>query len=188
MKIPINLASQPFRRDRAMLAGSIAVCVLLTATLGVLAVLISSDRAQMADVRQDIGRLNQRIRLLNAEQAKLNAVLTKPENAEVLEQSVFLNTLLYRKGISWTRIFSDLEKIVPYNVKISNIRPSVDAQNHVTLNMTVATETTEAYVLLLIALENSPAFGDVTEASRIPPNQSDPLWRIQVTMTYAQNL
>jgi type IV pilus assembly protein PilN len=142
----------------------------------------------MADVRLDIGRLNRQIRLLNADQAKLNAVLTKPENAEVLEQSVFLNTLLYRKGISWTRIFSDLEKIVPYNVKISNIRPSVDAQNHVTLNMTVATETTEAYVLLLIALENSPAFGDVTEASRIPPNQSDPLWRIQVTMTYAQNL
>jgi type IV pilus assembly protein PilN len=188
MKIPINLASQPFRRDRAMLAASIAVSLLLASTLGVLMMLISADRAQMADVRLDIGRLNRQIRLLNADQAKLNAVLTKPENAEVLEQSVFLNTLLYRKGISWTRIFSDLEKIVPYNVKISNIRPSVDAQNHVTLNMTVATETTEAYVLLLIALENSPAFGDVTEASRIPPNQSDPLWRIQVTMTYAQNL
>jgi type IV pilus assembly protein PilN len=188
MKIPINLASQPFRRDRAMLAASIAVSLLLAGTLGVLAMLIAADRAQMADVRLDIGRLNGHIRLLNAEQAKLNAVLTKPENAEVLEQSVFLNTLLYRKGISWTRIFSDLEKIVPYNVKITNIRPSVDAQNHVTLNMLVATETTEAYLKLLMALENSPLFGEVTEVSRIPPNQSDPLYRIQVTMTYAQNL
>jgi hypothetical protein len=81
-----------------------------------------------------------------------------------------------------------LEKIVPYNVKITNIRPSVDAQNHVTLNMLVATETTEAYLKLLMALENSPLFGEVTEVSRIPPNQSDPLYRIQVTMTYAQNL
>lgn len=188
MKIPINLASQPFRRDRAMLAGSIAVCVLLTVTLGILAVLISSDRAQMADVRQDIGRLNQRIRLLNAEQAKLNAVLTKPENAEVLEQSVFLNTLIYRKGISWTRIFADLEKVVPYNVKITTIRPSIDAQNHVTLTMTVATEATEPYLKLVMALESSPLFGEVTENSRIPPNQSDPLWRCQVTVSYAQNL
>jgi type IV pilus assembly protein PilN len=188
MKIPINLASQPFRRDRALLAASVAVSLLLAGTLGVLIMLISADRAQMADVRLDIGRLNRQIRLQNAEQAKLNAVLTKPENAEVLLQSVFLNTLLYRKGISWTRIFSDLEKTVPYNVKITNIRPSVDAQNHVTLNMMVATETTAAYVQLLIALETSPLFGDVTEISRIPPNQSDPLYRCQVTMTYAQNL
>ena len=29
MKIPINLASQPFRRDRAMLVASFAVCALL---------------------------------------------------------------------------------------------------------------------------------------------------------------
>jgi type IV pilus assembly protein PilN len=188
MKIPINLASQPFRRDRAMLAASIAVSLLLAGTLGVLAMLIAADRAQMADVRLDIGRLNRQIRLLNAEQAKLNAVLTKPENAEVLEQSVFLNTLLYRKGISWTRIFSDLEKTVPYNVKITAIRPSVDAGNHVTLDMTVAMETQAAYLQLLIAMENSPLFGKVAWGNKIPPNQSDPLWRCQVTVTYAQNL
>ena len=34
MKIPINLASQPFRRDRAMLVASIAVSLLLAGTLG----------------------------------------------------------------------------------------------------------------------------------------------------------
>jgi len=188
MKIPINLASQPFRRDRAMLAASIAVCLLLAVTLGGLLTMISADRAQMADVRVDIGRLNRRIGLLNAEQAKLAGVLARPENAEVLLQSVFLNTLLYRKGISWARIFSDLEKVVPYNVKVAQIRPSVDAANHVTLNMMVATESTEAYLKLIMALESSPLFGEVTENSRIPPNQSDPLYRYQVTVSYAQNL
>jgi type IV pilus assembly protein PilN len=188
MKIPINLASQPFRRDRAMLAASIAVSLLLAGTLGVLMMLISADRVQMADVRLDIGRLNKQIQSLNAEQAKLNAVLSKPENAEVLEQSVFLNTLLYRKGISWTGIFSDLEKVVPYNVKVTVIRPSVDGQNQVTLNMTVATQTPAAYLNLLMALEKSPLFGDVTEVSGIPPNQSDPLYRYQVTTSYAQKL
>ena len=62
MKIPINLASQPFRRDRAMLAASIAVTVLLLLTLGVLISLALADRAQMADVRADIARLNAHIR------------------------------------------------------------------------------------------------------------------------------
>ena len=56
-------------------------------------------------------------------------MLRKPENAEVLERSVFLNALLVRKGISWTRIFADLEKVLPHNVRIIQIHPSVDAQN-----------------------------------------------------------
>src|SRR5512140_967982 len=87
MKIPINLASQPFRRDRAMLAASIAVTVLLIGTLGVLISLTLADRTQMADVRSDIARLNSRIRAVNKEQAQLDVVLRKPENAEVLERS-----------------------------------------------------------------------------------------------------
>ena len=128
MKIPINLASQPFQRVRAMLVASVAVSLLLVVTLGALVSLIMADRAQVADVRRDIARLNRRIRQAQAEQARLAAVLTKPENAEVLERSVFINTLLYRKGISWTRIFSDLEKTVPYNVKIVQIRPTLDAR------------------------------------------------------------
>ena len=187
-KVPVNLASEPFQKTRPMLVASAVAALLLVGLLALLVGISVSERGQAAQLRQTLARLERERRTLDRERARLDAVLRQPENAEVLARSLFLNSLLYAKGISWTRIFSDLEKIVPYNVKISNIRPSVDAQNHVTLNMTVATETTEAYVLLLIALENSPAFGDVTEASRIPPNQSDPLWRIQVTMTYAQNL
>ena len=127
MKIPINLASQPFRRDRAMLAASIAVSLMLVGTLGALISLIMADRALLADVRSDVDGLNRQIRAATAEQERLDAVLRKPENAEVLERSVFLNALLYRKGISWTRIFADLEKTVPYNVKVLAIRPSVNS-------------------------------------------------------------
>ena len=43
MRIPINLASQPFRRDRAMLVASIAVSVVLCVTLAVLISLARAD-------------------------------------------------------------------------------------------------------------------------------------------------
>ena len=43
MKIPINLASEPFRRDRAMLVASAAVGILLVASL---------DRADYAGQRR----------------------------------------------------------------------------------------------------------------------------------------
>ena len=110
MKIPINLASQPFRRDRAMLVASIALSIALGVTLSVLVSLILTDREQLAGVRADIAHLNTEVRKVGSEQAQVEVVLRKPENAEVLERSIFLNALLKRKGISWTRIFADLEK------------------------------------------------------------------------------
>jgi type IV pilus assembly protein PilN len=188
MKIPINLASQPFRRDRAMLAASMAVSLVLVATLGALISLIMADRAQLADVRSDVDGLNRQIRAATAEQERLDAVLRKPENAEVLETSVFLNSLLYRKGISWTRIFSDLEKTVPYNVKVLAIRPSVNSANQVMLDMTVGADSPEPVIQLYKALEESPLFGSVMEHSSLPPTQSDPLYRYRITVIYAQKL
>jgi Tfp pilus assembly protein PilN len=188
MKIPINLASQPFRRDRAMLAGSIAVGVMLVGTLAALISLIMTDRALLADVRLDVDGLNRKIRAVRVEQERLDAVLRKPENAEVLERSVFINALLYRKGISWTRIFADLEKTVPHNVRVLAIRPSVNAQNQVLLDMTVGADSPEPVIQLYRALEESPLFGSVLEHSSLPPTQSDPLYRYRMTVNYAQKL
>jgi Tfp pilus assembly protein PilN len=188
MKIPINLASQPFRRDRAMIVASAAVGLLLVVTLGMQIALIAQDRAQMADVRRDIVRLNREIKQKTAEDTRYASVLNRPENREALETTVFLNSLLYRKGISWTRIFNDLEKTLPHNVKIVQIQPSVNAANKVQLVMTVASESIDAQIALLKALENSPLFGEVMEPQRIHPSQADPLYRFRVTVNYGQKL
>lgn len=188
MKIPVNLASQPFRRDRAMLVASIVVSLLLVGTMGGLISLILVDRAQLADFRLGVNQLNAQIRAVKAEHTRLDGVLRKPENAEVLERSVFLNTLLYRKGISWTRIFADLEKTVPYNVRILTIRPFVNAQNEVTLEMTVGAESPEPVIALYRALEESPLFGAVSPHTSQPPTQADPLYRYRLTVNYAQKL
>ncbi len=188
MKIPINLASQPFRRDRAMLAASIAVSVLLVGTLAGLIALTLLDRAQLADVRHDLEQTNREIRAVAAQQASFDSVLRKPENAEVLERSVFLNELLYRKGISWTKIFADLETTLPYNVRIMTIRPYINKDNKVTLDMQVGAETPGAVIEFLKALESSPLFESAYVPSSLAPSQSEPLYRSRVTVNYAQKL
>ncbi len=188
MKIPINLASQPFQRVRAMLLASIAVSVALAGTLVALIFLIMADRAQVADVRSDIARLNRELRQAQSEQVRLTSVVNKPENSEVLERSVFINTLIYRKGISWTRIFSDLEKTLPYNVKVVQIRPTLDSRNQVALDMALAAENSDAILQALTELEKSALFGEVFVHSMQPPNQSEPLFRYRITVNYAQKL
>ncbi|HEV3333048.1 MAG TPA: PilN domain-containing protein [Bryobacteraceae bacterium] len=188
MKIPINLASQPFRRDRALLIASIAVSLLLVGTLGGLISLILLDRSQLADVRHDVNQLDKEIQRVTAQQAGFDAVLRRPENTEVIERSVMLNELLYRKGISWTRILSDLEKTMPFNVRLMSVRPYVNKENQVTLDMQVGAETQGAVIEFLKALESSQLFESPTAPSSQAPSQSEPLFRSRVVVNYAQRL
>src|SRR5260370_19528214 len=139
--VPINLASEPFRRDRTMLLAAAVLGVHVVALLGLQISTIVDERHQAADVRVTLNRLSAQLRTISTEQAKLNATLRQPENAEVLERSLFLNTLIERKAISWSKIFSDLEKVMPYNVRLVSVRlPEVDAQNEVLLDMVVGSQ------------------------------------------------
>jgi Tfp pilus assembly protein PilN len=188
MRIPVNLASQPFRRDRAVLVASSALGILLIVLLVFLLSLNSLESGQVAETRKEIARLEAQIHAISGQQARQDAILRKPENAEVLERSLFLNALLYRKGISWTRIFADLEKVVPPNVRIMSIRPSVSGQNQVLLDMNVGSDTPVAVIELLKNLEGSPRFGQVYSHSLLPPTQTDKVYRCRVSVNYVQKL
>jgi len=170
-----------------MLIGSTVAGVLLFALLCLLVTLNLMERSRLASTRNEIASIDRRLRTIAAEQAKLETVLQKPENAQVLDRSLFLNSLIYRKGISWTKIFADLEEILPHNVRVISIRPS-NAQNQIVLQMTVGAEQTAPLRELLIKLENSESFGHVAVPTIMPPSQSEPLYRYNVNVNYAQKL
>jgi type IV pilus assembly protein PilN len=188
MKIPINLASQPFRRDRALVVASLAVSTVLLLTLGSLVYLAMVDNAELKDVRRNIAQLNVKTAAATAEQARLEAILRKPENASVLETTVFLNNLIYHKAISWSQLLEDLEKTIPYNVKLLMLHPTVNNLNQVQLDMMVGSESPDALVGVLKNLETSPMFGEVYDHSQQYPTQAEPLHRMRITVNYAHKL
>ncbi len=184
--IGINLASQPFRRDRPVLVGGAVLSAVLVGLLVLLITIEVKGRSRLTDTRAAIAAFGKQVAALSGEQARLDTVLRRPENAEVLERSLFLNALLYRKGISWTRIFADLEKIMPYNVRVISIQPQVYERDQVYLNMVVGAESPAPVVDLLKNLESSEAFGATYPHSSLPPSQNDPLFRYRLSVSYAQ--
>src|SRR5580704_10151506 len=189
IQIPINLATEPFRRDRPMLVASAALGLLLAIMLGFAVKTIVSERQEGAQIHVIINRLNTQLRGVTAEQAKLNALLRKPENAEVMERSLFLNALIDRKAISWTKLFADLEKVMPYNVRLVSVRlPEVDSDNRVMLDMVVGAKDRPELLELQKHLEASPQFGDYNLQSSTPPSQTDPYYRYHLVVSYAQKL
>lgn len=189
LRVPLNLASEPFRRDRPLMVGSVALAIALTLVLIYQVFAIVSERRQAADIRAAITRETAQLQRITAQQAKLNTTLRQPENSEVLERSLFLNTLIERKAISWTKIFGDLEKVMPYNVRLISVRlPEVNTHNQVLLDMVVGAKEVPPILELVKRLETAPQFGDTSVQSAAPPSQTDPYYRYHVTVTYAQKL
>ncbi|HEY1338088.1 MAG TPA: hypothetical protein VGF59_11295 [Bryobacteraceae bacterium] len=189
MRIPINLASEPFRKDRPVLVASVAGSIALAILLLVLVSGVVSARRRAATLRETVDRLNRQVQVFSGQQSKLDGTLRQPGNAEVLDRSVFLNTLIERKGISWTRIFSDLDKVMPPNVRLVYIRlPQINSQNRVTLDMVVAAQSPDPVFEFLRRVEASPLFGPAEVPVFMPPGQNEPLYRYRVSVSYAQKL
>lgn len=150
--------------------------------------LAAAERERSAESRQMMQRLDTQLKAISAEEAKLQSILRQPENAEVLDRSVFLNGLLTRKGVSWTRIFSDLEEVAPHNVRLVQVRPQISPSNQVSLDMVVAAQSVEPILTFFMKLESSPVFGATTIQNSLPPSQTEPLFRYRVSVNYAQKL
>ncbi len=191
---PINLASQPFRAERAQTALLAGVCAALLVSLGVLGGLILHARSEATGLRRQLDAETAALKRLQRDQTRFSAVLSKPQNADVFATSVFLNEVIARRGLSWTRVFKDLETVIPPNMRLLGVRlPQTAADdgagtNRVQLDMNVGTMEPAALIGLLKRLDKSKLFGPASMVNQSPPTQNDPLYKYRVTVSYAQKL
>lgn len=186
MKIQINLSSEPFRRDRPWIVATVALSSLLLVTLVALTYLAFTGREEGIEARIEVNKAREQLAALTAQSNALQQQLYRPENAEVIERSVFLNQLLLRKGISWTRIFGDLEKVLPGKVRVIQVRPQITSRNDVYLEMDVASESAAPVITMLERMEASEQFGATHVATWLPPSQTEPMYRYRINVNYAQ--
>jgi Tfp pilus assembly protein PilN len=183
--IQVNLASEPFRRDRPLVLAGIVGGLVLGALLAFQLMMIYFNRQSTIEARAELGQLQVRAQQMSAEQSQLEAALRQPENARALEESLFFNGLLRRKGISWTGIFSDIEGVMPYNVRLISVRPQVNNYNQIELRMGVASATTEPVIAMLRRLEGSAKFGATAIETWLPPSANEPTYRYMLKANYA---
>jgi type IV pilus assembly protein PilN len=145
-------------------------------------------------MRQRIARQETMLAALRRQQNQYSLVLSKPENAGAFANSVFLNQIIARRGVSWTRVFQDLSTVLPPNVRLLAVRlPQVDSEdadaaNRVQLDMMVGATQPEAVIGLFKNLQKSALFGAASLVSQTPPAQNDPFFKYRVTVPYDQKL
>lgn len=163
MRIPINLATQPYEEIRRFQARWRLVLVI--SVLAVIALVGYAVFTWMTarNVAHDLEKLRAQEAQLAAQKKHAQNVMDEPQNRSVRDTSQLLNSLIARKAaFSWTIVLSDLEKLMPSRVRVLSIKPAIQG-NLLTIQLRVQGESHESISGpdgLLRRMEHSDRFRD----------------------------
>jgi len=158
MRLDINLATRPYEDAREFWGRwGLGVGLLALVTVGLLGWTVHGWVDAGKD-RHKISQLQAQISERDHERAKAQAFLDMTVNRSTRDQSQFLNGLIQRKSFSWTRVFEDLERVMPPNLHVVSLRPEPTDQNQMQLDMKVAADSYSAAVDLVHRMETSRHF------------------------------
>ena len=158
MRVDINLASQPYqdaRRFWLRWGGALVALGLLTL------ILVYSALTGWVSARKDRDLIRQRqaqIAARDQEKTQAEALLNRPENRSTRDRSQFLNELFQRKAFSWTKVFEDLERVMPPRLHVVSIRPEMGSDAGLNIKLVVAGESRERALELVRRMEASQRF------------------------------
>jgi type IV pilus assembly protein PilN len=172
MRIDINLATQPYedsRRFWTYWGSGVVLLSLATALLVFLAVtrfiIANRERQEIAKMEAVIGEFDQ-------EKGRAEAVMNQPQNRVIRDRSRFLNELFQRKAFSWTRVFEDLERVMPAHLHVVSIRPDTSSDNGLEIKLVVGGDTSEQARDLVRKMEASRRFKETKiDSERSNDNQ-----------------
>ena len=185
MRLDINLATRPYEDSRQFwtrwgaglgLLGIVTLLLLYLVITGIASA--RSDRVLIKEREQQIADRDQ-------QRARAEATLNLPENRSTRDRSQFLNDLFQRKAFSWTRVFEDMERVMPNRLHLVSIQPTMSTSHQLELKMVVGGDTREHAQELVRRMEGSQHFQDtkIEVENTQAGGQGDPV-RFEISATY----
>ncbi len=167
MKIRLNVATRPFESHRRFIAGAA-----VTGALGVVALVLlsssvistwrhnSGERARIAGYENELAQMRGRRQMLAS-------FFSNPRTKTVIDRAAFLNSLIDQRSFPWTKIFIDLEKVLPEGVRVLSIAPKMQ-DGKVDVKLVIGALDDKSKLVFLDQLQKSPDFSDVRVNAETP--------------------
>lgn len=182
MKARMNLATKPLQVHRRFYVFSgVAGAIALIAFLG-MGLHIYKVRKAEASFRTQRDTALKDINQLLAEREELENFFSQPENARLHERAGFINTILDARSFNWTRMFMDLERVLPVGVRVMNIEPK-QVNGLAAVKLTVGAVSEEAKQKFLAELQQSDAFSHLQLVNVRPAGQDSLTDQVIVELT-----
>ncbi len=183
MSAKLNLASQPFRNRT--LPWTIAVALTCISLIALFLIIRESNatNAKANVVERDFQNLTRQSEALQAQANEVKGALT-PDQLRALQDA---HTLIDRKHFSWSKLFADLEAVLPASVRVTriNVRDVVTlhgAQTYAELNLAVVGKETDNVTEMISGMDRSGVFRaePLTQNPVKERNQSGTEWTLKV--------
>ena len=183
MRIDINLASQPYEDSRRFWTYWGTGLALLVIATGMLVFLAATGFMNARRDREQISNLESKLAAFSQEKNHAESMLNQPQNRVIRDRSRFLNELFERKAFSWTRVFEDLERVMPAHLHVISIHPDLSTdknENNMQIKLVVGGDTREQALDLVRKMESSKRFKQTRiDSERFATENSSTTDRVQ---------
>ncbi|MFZ0663255.1 MAG: fimbrial assembly protein [Acidobacteriaceae bacterium] len=138
MKITLNLASQPYVDVRTVLKRLRILMLVLVLIVISLFLLLKAEHTKAETATARVNAVQTNVRNLERQRQSYQALMREPQNAAVLTQSGYLNSLFRRKAFSWTATMTDLETVLPGGVQVLSLDPVITKSGEVQIHLRVS--------------------------------------------------
>lgn len=174
MAVGLNFARKPFRDSRPISITVIAATLIgaLLLTLNVRDYIHFHDSA--AGTRAEIIRLNDTAARSEDEAARIRSHISTAGLKELQTEGGALNGLIKERQFSWVLLLSRLEEVLPGEVYVTSLAPSVAADGSATLSINFVGKSEESIVRTLDAFARNPHFHHPAPSSESDPDKGQP--------------
>jgi Tfp pilus assembly protein PilN len=173
-----NLSTRPFYNERLvhlLLVAAAAVVVALTVFNALRLQALTSERASL------VGRIREaesKTATLRSDTAKARVTVDRDQLAKVVAAAREANDLIDQRTFSWTELLNRLETTLPDTVRVQAIKPGVDRDGHLVVQLGIVAHEVEDVEAFIEQLEGQGGFDRVVSRSEAP----DPAGLLEVVL------
>lgn len=182
--IHLNLASKPYRDDRPFYVGAAAL-LLLTILLSVVNIKTALEYFENTrNTRAEIARLEQSIAAERQKASSIEAQTRSIDLKQLSKQTAFINAQIAERSFSWSSLLSELERVVPSDVRLESLNPTVDKSGVTRLDLVCVSKSPDGMIKLLRGLLASEKF-----SGAFPQGEQgrDGLYQFRIRVDYIGN-
>ncbi len=170
MKVRLNLATSPLENHRRFALGAALVGTVAVVALGLLSWHAYSVRRAERALRAETARLEKQMEQLRHQRRELEDYFNRAEIRKMRDRSGYLNGLIEQRSFPWTKIFAELEHILPDGVRVVSISPKMN-EGRIEVKLVVGATGDESKLKFLRALEASKEFSRIQLLAETRPNR-----------------
>lgn len=123
--IDVNLSSKPFRNNTLIyLFHGVLLVIVLSATVFNTYYFFHYRKVE-TDLKEKVNNSQFNISQLQQRDKKILEMISRKDLKDIIKKSGFANNAIVLRKFSWTGLFNDLERVLPYSVRMQSIRPVV---------------------------------------------------------------